>query len=81
MSPQDVLVKRRMVGDFRRFLRMLLTWRQGLVSPFRMNHTKVRGGVVYKSRFSKEQIIDVLKESEGWRQGELCRSHGITPPC
>ena len=32
-----------------------------------------------KSRFSEEQIIAVLKESEaGVEPGELCRRHGIT---
>lgn len=32
-----------------------------------------------KSRFSEEQIIAVLKESEaGTEAGELCRRHGIT---
>ncbi len=32
-----------------------------------------------KSRFSEEQIIAVLKESEaGVETGELCRRHGIT---
>ena len=32
-----------------------------------------------KSRFSEEQIIAVLKESEGGVEtGELCRRHGIT---
>ena len=32
-----------------------------------------------KSRFSEEQIIAVLKESEaGVEAGELCRRHGIT---
>ena len=32
-----------------------------------------------KSRFSEEQIIAVLKESEaGMETGELCRRHGIT---
>ncbi|MBZ5566209.1 MAG: transposase, partial [Acidobacteriia bacterium] len=37
------------------------------------------GGVVRKSRFSEEQIIAVLKESEaGVEPGELCRRHGIT---
>lgn len=35
-----------------------------------------------KSRFSEEQIIAVLKESEaGAETGELCRRHGITRPC
>jgi putative transposase len=34
---------------------------------------------VRKSRFSEEQIIAVLKESEaGVEPGELCRRHGIT---
>ncbi len=33
-----------------------------------------------KSRFSEEQIIAILKESEaGVESGELCRRHGITP--
>ena len=32
-----------------------------------------------KSRFSEEQIIAVVKESEaGVETGELCRRHGIT---
>ena len=32
-----------------------------------------------KSRFSEEQIITILKESEaGVEPGELCRRHGIT---
>ena len=35
-----------------------------------------------KSRFSEEQIIAVLKESEaGVETGELCRRHGITRGC
>jgi putative transposase len=35
-----------------------------------------------KSRFSEEQIIAVLKESEaGVEMGELCRRHGITRAC
>ena len=35
-----------------------------------------------KSRFSEEQIIAVLKESEaGVETGELCRWHGITRAC
>ena len=35
-----------------------------------------------KSRFSEEQIIAVLKESEaGMETGELCRRHGITRAC
>ena len=35
-----------------------------------------------KSRFSEEQIIAVLKESEaGVETGELCRRHGITRAC
>ncbi len=35
-----------------------------------------------KSRFSEEQIIAVLKESEaGLETGELCRRHGITRAC
>jgi putative transposase len=37
------------------------------------------GGVVRKGRFSEEQIIGILKESEaGVETGELCRRHGIT---
>ena len=32
-----------------------------------------------KGRFSEEQIIGILKESEaGAETGELCRRHGIT---
>ena len=35
-----------------------------------------------KSRFSEEQIIAILKESEaGVETGELCRRHGITRAC
>src|SRR5271169_3864163 len=34
------------------------------------------GGVVRKSRFSEDQIIGILKESE-----ELCRRHGIARAC
>ncbi len=35
-----------------------------------------------KSRFSEEQIIAILKESEaGVETGELCRRHGITRTC
>jgi len=34
---------------------------------------------VRKTRFSEEQIIAILKESEaGVEPGELCRRHGIT---
>jgi hypothetical protein len=37
-----------------------------------------RRRVVRKSRFSEEQIIAILKESEaGVETGELCRRHGI----
>lgn len=33
-----------------------------------------------KSRFSEEQIVGVLKESEaGAKTPELCRKHGISP--
>ena len=35
-----------------------------------------------KSRFSEEQIIAILKESEaGVETGDLCRRHGITRAC
>ena len=35
-----------------------------------------------KSRFSEEQIIAILKESEaGVETGELCRRHGIARAC
>ena len=35
-----------------------------------------------KSRFSEEQIIAILKESEaGVETEELCRRHGITRAC
>jgi putative transposase len=38
-----------------------------------------RGGEVKKSRFSEEQIIAILKESEaGAKTEELCRRHGIS---
>ena len=34
-----------------------------------------------KKRFTEEQIIKVLKESEaGAKTGELCRKHGISEP-
>jgi len=37
---------------------------------------------VRESRFSEEQIIAILKESEtGVETGELCRRHGITRGC
>lgn len=33
-----------------------------------------------KSRFSEEQILGILKQSEGGRKTEdLCREHGISP--
>ena len=35
-----------------------------------------------KSRFSEDQIIAILKESEGGVEtGELCRRHGIARAC
>ena len=35
-----------------------------------------------KSRFSEEQIISILKESEGGLEtGEPCRRHGIAKAC
>ncbi len=35
-----------------------------------------------KSRFSEEQIIAILKESDaGMETGELCRRHGIAKAC
>ncbi|HLH08226.1 MAG TPA: integrase core domain-containing protein, partial [Terriglobales bacterium] len=35
-----------------------------------------------KSRFSEEQIIAILKESDaGVETAELCRRHGITRAC
>ena len=35
-----------------------------------------------KSRFSEDQIIAILKESEaGVETGELCRRHGIAKAC
>jgi putative transposase len=37
---------------------------------------------VRKSRFSEDQIITILKESEaGVETGELCRRHGIVRAC
>jgi putative transposase len=37
---------------------------------------------VRKSRFSEDQIIAILKESEGGVEtGELCRRHGIAKAC
>jgi len=37
---------------------------------------------VRKSRFSEDQIIAILKESEaGVETGELCRRHGIAKAC
>ena len=35
-----------------------------------------------KSRFTEEQIIAILKESDaGVETGELCRRHGVTRAC
>jgi putative transposase len=37
---------------------------------------------VRKSRFSEDQIIAILKESDaGMETGELCRRHGIARAC
>jgi putative transposase len=37
---------------------------------------------VRKSRFSEDQIIAILKESDaGVETGELCRRHGIARAC
>ena len=38
--------------------------------------------MVKKSRFSEDQIIAILNESEGGMEtGELCRRHGIVKAC
>ncbi len=32
-----------------------------------------------KSRFSEEQIVEILKQAEArWKVGDLCREHGIS---
>lgn len=58
-------------------------------SPTELNHSKLdfperqrsrkRRSTVKKSRFSEEQIIGILKQSEaGAKTNDLCRQHGIS---
>jgi hypothetical protein len=50
---------------------------EDVTSPFRMPPESEK--VVRKSRFSEEQTIAMLKESEvRVKTEELCRRHGIT---